>query len=211
MLITFEGIEGSGKTTQLTFVKKYLQGEGHDCIVTREPGGTELGQKIRAILLDPSSKAMDSLTELLLYLADRAQHVNQIIHPMLAEGKIVLCDRFYDATVVYQGYARGVDIDIIKRLHRIVLAGFEPDLTILLDLDPKIGLQRAWKAINDGKRTGQESRFEKEALEFHEKVRAGYLDLARREPHRFAIVDAARNQKGVYAEIIRKLSGRISA
>ena len=146
MFITFEGIEGSGKTTQIRHAMEFLKQRGKDCIVTREPGGTVTGRKIRAILLDPESKGMDPSTELLLYMADRAEHVNKVVKPSLSAGKTVLCDRYYDATIAYQGYARGLDMDLLSKLHRLIINDLKPDMTILLDLPPEAGLSRAWKA-----------------------------------------------------------------
>jgi dTMP kinase len=206
MFITLEGIEGSGKTTQAKYVVELLQSKGHDCVLTREPGGTKIGEKIRAILLDPMSKKMNPLTELLLYNADRAQHIHELIHPLLSDGKTVICDRYYDATVVYQGFARGLDFGIINNLHKLITKDLKPDITILLDLPTEIGLSRAWKQIKNGKRTGVETRFEEETLSFHEKVRSGYLKLARLEAERFRIIDASKNEKQVQKEIKRTLS-----
>jgi dTMP kinase len=131
MFITFEGIEGSGKTTQLKYIQAYFKSRGQECIVTREPGGTEIGKKIRSILLDPASKNICPVSELFLYMADRAQHVKELVIPAISTGKTVLCDRFFDATVVYQGYARGLDVKQIHRLHELVLEGLKPDVTIL--------------------------------------------------------------------------------
>ena len=206
MLITFEGIEGSGKTTQLKHIEAYFKRQGRECIVTREPGGTEIGKKIRSILLDPASKNMSPVSELFLYIADRAQHVKELVIPAIAAGKTVLCDRFFDATVVYQGYARGLDVKQIHRLHELVLEGLKPDITILLDLPPELGLSRAWAQINNGKRGSEESRFEKEKLAFHKRVRAGYLELARLDPQRFRVIDANREEKQVCRDIIDALS-----
>ncbi|MEW6670537.1 MAG: dTMP kinase [Thermodesulfobacteriota bacterium] len=203
MFITFEGIEGSGKTTQIRHVAGFLKEKGQDCVVTREPGGTRIGEKVRAILLDPESKGMNPLTELLLYTADRVQHVKELLGPSLAAGKTVLCDRYVDATLVYQGYARGLDIELIERLHGLLLADLRPDITFLLDLPPETGLSRAWAQINNGNRTGRESRFEKEALSFHEKVRSGYLALARKEPERFCIINADRDVGEVQKDILK--------
>jgi dTMP kinase len=193
MFITLEGIEGSGKSTQLDNIHSYLKKRGQEVVVTREPGGTLIGKSLRAILLNPANRLIDPLTELLLYEADRAEHVRKIILPALAEGCTVLCDRFYDATVVYQGYARGQDRELIRQIHRIVLGTLTPDLTVLLDVSPEIGLARAWAQIETGGRAGEESRFEEEALAFHHKIRAGYLDIARLEPDRFCVVDASKD------------------
>lgn len=202
MFITFEGIEGSGKTTQLKYIQAYFKSRGQECIVTREPGGTEIGKKIRSILLDPASKNICPVSELFLYMADRAQHVKELVIPAISTGKTVLCDRFFDATVVYQGYARGLDVKQIQRLHEVVLEGLKPDVTILLDLPTDIGLSRAWAQIDNGKRDSLESRFEKENLSFHKKVRAGYLELARLEPQRFRVIDATRQENKVRRDII---------
>jgi dTMP kinase len=205
MFITFEGIEGSGKTTQIKHVAEFLKRRGHDCIITREPGGTKIGEKIRSILLDPKSKDMDPLTELLLYIADRSQHINELVKPLLTEGKTVLCDRFYDATMAYQGFARGLYINLIKRLNKLILEDLKPDITILLDLSPEIGLSRAWKQIDKGTRESIETRFEEERLSFHKKVREGYLELARLEPERFRVIDASMDENQVQEEIIKIL------
>ena len=206
MFITFEGIEGSGKTTQIRHVMEFLRQRGRDCVSTREPGGTATGEKIRAILLDPESRGMDPSTELLLYVADRAEHVNKVVRPSLSAGKTVLCDRYYDATIAYQGYARGLDMDLLSNLHRLIINDLKPDITFLLDLPPEAGLSRAWKQIDAGKRAGVETRFEKEAFSFHEKVRKGYLELARMEPGRFAVIDAMNNEDQVRQDIIKVLS-----
>jgi dTMP kinase len=206
MFITIEGIEGSGKTTQLRHMVACLTGRGHHCVVTREPGGTEIGKKIRTILLDPSSGALDPMAELLLYAADRVQHINERVTPLLRDGKTVLCDRFIDSTVVYQGYARGIDVGLIHRLHRLILNGVTPDMTILLDLPPEMGLGRAWREINKGKRADNEIRFEEEAIVFHKKVRQGYLELSRLEPERFRVIDASPDEARVRREIQSVLS-----
>ena len=211
MFISFEGIEGSGKTTNIRHAVGFLRDKGHDCVITREPGGTRIGEKIRAILLDPSSKEMDPLTELLLYTADRSQHIKELISPLLSAGKTVVCDRYYDATVVYQGYARGLDTELILRLHRLLFEDLKPDITLLLDLPPEIGLSRAWKQIDQGDRDRVETRFEEETLSFHKKVRSGYLEMARLEPERFRIIDASQEPDQVRKEITRTLSEEIDA
>ncbi len=206
MFITFEGIEGSGKTTQLKYIQTYFNNRGQECILTREPGGTEIGKKIRSILLDPASKNIFPVSELLLYMADRAQHVKELVIPALSAGKTVLCDRFFDATVVYQGYARGLDVKQIHQLHQWILEGLKPDITLLLDLPPDIGLSRAWAQIDNGNRDNAETRFEKENLAFHKLVRAGYLELARLEPQRFRVIDATREEDKVRRDIIDAIS-----
>ena len=207
MFITLEGIEGCGKTTQIKHLISFFEDRGQPCVVTREPGGTDIGKAIRSILLNPSSKGIVPRAELLLYMADRAQHIEELVKPCLEDNKVVLCDRYFDATVVYQGYARGIDTDFIFELHRIVMGDFKPDITLLLDLEPRIGLSRAWQELNSGKRSGSESRFEEEKISFHEKVRAGYLELAHQEPQRFRIIDASQDEMQVQADIRKVLSG----
>lgn len=210
MFITFEGIEGSGKTTQVRSVAQFLREKGRDCIVTREPGGTHVGKKIRSILLDPENKGIDPMTEVFLYTADRIQHLKEVVLPALSGGKIVLCDRYFDATVVYQGIARGVGIRTIQTLHRLFLNDFKPDMTILLDLAPDLGLSRAWRQIEKGDRAEHETRFEQEALAFHHRVREGYLELAGMERSRFRIVDASRDVEEISRELIDLLSSVIT-
>lgn len=206
MFITLEGIEGSGKTTQVSNIVKFLREKGHTCVVTREPGGTEIGRQIRAILLNPVHKDLDPLAELLLYAADRSQHLKSIIKPELSAGKTVICDRFFDATTVYQGFARGLDMKVINQLHRIVLDSIKPDLTLLFDLPVEVGLGRALKCLDNGSRAIQECRFEKETLTFHEKVRSGYLSLAKQEPNRFQIINASNDENQVFQEIVIALT-----
>ncbi|UCD79552.1 MAG: dTMP kinase [Desulfobacterales bacterium] len=210
MFISLEGIEGCGKTTQIRQLSAYFEERGHPYIVTREPGGTAIGEKIRSILLDPASKDMVPTAELLLYMADRAQHINELIRPCLDQGKYVLCDRYFDATVVYQGFARGLDIRFILDLHRIIFQDLKPDLTLLLDLPPRIGLERAWHELDSGGRSGTESRFEEETINFHEKVRQGYLELARLEPKRFKVIDASGKIDEVQSDIRNVLSAFIN-
>lgn len=209
MFITLEGIEGSGKTTQMAAIQELIQAAGHRVVSTREPGATAIGKRIRSILLDPESHDMDPLCELLLYAADRAQHLGRVVAPALAAGHVVLCDRFADATRVYQGCARGLSPRHIEILHDMVVGDTTPDMTILFDLAPEVGLERTFRALADGQRTVRESRFEKEALAFHAAVRQGYLDLARREPDRFLVVDASRSPGEVLAEITQGLQTRL--
>ncbi len=182
LFITFEGVEGCGKSTQLTLLQEYLEGEGHRVITTREPGGTPIAESIREILLDPANTAMGSTTELLLYEAARAQHVHEKIAPALAEGTIVLCDRFADSTTAYQGAGRGIGREVLHDLHHMATGGVWPDLTLLIDLDVTIGLERA-------RHRGRKDRLEREAIEFHQRVRDGFLALAAAEPERITIID----------------------
>ena len=205
MFITLEGIEGSGKSSQLDNIRIFLETQGRKVVVTREPGGTAIGKNIRAILLNPVNKRIDPLTELFLYEADRAEHVQKVILPSLAAGRVVLCDRFFDATIVYQGYARGLDSDLIEQMHSVILGRLKPDITFLLDVSPKIGLARAWSQIENGGRTGDESRFEEETVAFHEKIRAGYQKIARREPERFHVIDASHDPLKVKKDILTHL------
>jgi dTMP kinase len=205
MLITLEGIEGSGKTTQIDHIAAYFQKSGLEYIITKEPGGTVLGEKIRSILLDPGNSNIHPMTELLLYAADRVQHIKEFITPMMDAGNIVICDRFCDSTTVYQGFTRGIDVSLIQRLNSLVLEGLAPDITFVLDLDPEIGLKRAWKQIRDGSRSESETRFENEKLQFHESVRNGYLELARQEPDRFVVVNASLDPAKVSEQILEHL------
>jgi len=205
MFITLEGIEGSGKGTQIKYIEKFFQEEGLEYIVTREPGGTDIGIKIRAILLDPESKKMVLETELLLYMADRAQHVKTVIKPALAKGKIVLCDRFHDATRVYQGHARGISLELIDNLYRLIVGKFEPDIAFLLDLPVSVGLDRAVRALSDGEREEKESRFEKEGFGFHDKVRRGYLTEVEHQSWRWFVVNAMKTEEEVAEIILREI------
>ena len=189
MFITFEGIEGCGKTTQVKRFVKRLKGLGISLITTFEPGGTRIGKNIRKILLDSRNKHLSPLTELILYAADRAQHVEELIKPALNEGKWVICDRFFDATVVYQGIARGQDMELIRALNEQATQGIQPDITFLLDCPVDMGLNRALKRNEAQSQKGQD-RFEREALDFHRAVREGYLDLARKNQDRFVVLDA---------------------
>lgn len=211
--ITFEGIEGSGKTTQLGHLDKYLQDLGYLTVVTREPGGCSISDTIRSLLLDPESKDMASRTELLLYSAARAQHVVECIRPALDAGKIVLCDRFSDATSVYQGAGRGLDMKQLEQISAFAADGLSPDLTLLLDYPVEEGIQRA-RQRNSADEMESEGRFELEALTFHQRIRDGYLDLAKHEK-RFQIIDALGDEasvsKRIKAIVDRFLTGRRSA
>lgn len=199
--ISLEGGEGAGKTTQIVHLAAYLADRGLKTILTREPGGTAIGKRIRAVLLDPHHSGMAPETELLLYMADRAEHVQAVIRPALAAGTTVLCDRFFDATLVYQGAARGLTAEWIARLHDLVFAGLKPDLTLLLDLPPEAGLARARRQLERGVRSSRESRFEEEALAFHQRVRTGYLALAHQEPGRFRVINAGQDEDRVRQDI----------
>lgn len=191
-LVTFEGIEGTGKTTQIGRLSSRLTRAGWPTTVTREPGGTAVGERIRAVLLSPESIGMSPLAELMLYVADRAQHLGQVVLPALERGETVLCDRYVDATLAYQGYGRGLDLETIRELHRREPLDLRPRRTVLLDLDdPHTGLDRARRRNARSGLDCTEGRFEAERLAFHERVRDGYRRLAAEEPQRFRIVDAA--------------------
>jgi len=186
--ITFEGSEGSGKSTQIQTVKKYLESKGHDVLFMREPGGVEISEKIRDILLDTNTTDMGDECETLMYMAARAQLVKEVIIPTLNSGKIILCDRFLDSTVAYQGYGNGVDIEKIKNIGKFVTQGFEPDLTLLFDLDVEEGFAR----INHPK-----DRIEQRSIDYHNRVRKGYLEIAKNEPDRIKLIDASKSKKEI--------------
>ena len=189
LFITFEGIEGSGKSTLLYNVAAALRRSGHDPLMTREPGGTSLGVALRKVLLNPDMEKIGSMAELMLFAADRAQHVSEVILPALEDRQIVLCDRYSDATVAYQGHGRGIPLDAIAAVDKQVRSGAIPHLTVLLDLPVETGLTRA-RTRNDEARDSSESRIDEEEMAFHQRVREGYLMLAGNEPERFLVLDA---------------------
>lgn len=192
VFITFEGPEGSGKSTHSKKLCDFLRQKGFKVLYTREPGGTTISEKIRKVLLDPKNKKMDVVCEMLLYMAARADIVEQKILPALKKGKIVVCDRFLDATLVYQGYAGGFDLDIIQKIGKVVTKRVSPDITLVLDIDAKKGLLRAGKV---------KDRIERKSLPYHKKVREGYLALARKEPKRVKVVNAEGDVGEVQEEI----------
>jgi dTMP kinase len=196
--ITVEGVEGVGKTTNLTFIRDYLTAAGIDLLLTREPGGTPLAEEIRGLLLQTRQESVDAHAELLLIFAARAQHLNQVIFPALARGTWVLCDRFTDATYAYQGGGRGLPVESIQRLETLIQAGRQPDKTFYLDLDVEIGLQRAQKR-------GNLDRFERENRAFFESVRQAYWDRIHAQPARFAVIDASVSLVEVQAQIAQQL------
>lgn len=209
VFITFEGIEGSGKTTQARMLHEQLMMSGFDAVLTREPGGCRIADRIRTILLDAEHRELVPSAELFLYAAARAQHVHEVIIPARRRGAIVICDRFTDATIAYQGFARGLDRNLIDMLNMTATDGTTPDLTILIDLPVPIGLSRAFgrMARSDAPR---EERFERESAEFHEKVREGYLSLASEEPARFMVIDGDRPETVIHREIVERLAGTLS-
>lgn len=210
MFITFEGIEGCGKTTQVKKLKNYLDENGIPNINTLEPGGTDIGQSIRRILLDTNNTNLFPLTELVLYTADRAQHVDEIIKPGLDQGKWVICDRYFDATIAYQGFGRGLDMEIINTLNNKATGGLSPDITILMDCPEEVGINRALERNKDDLQEDQ-GRFEKEKMEFHHRVRHGYLTLAEENRDRFIVIDATKSVAEVEADIIDALKPHIDS
>jgi dTMP kinase len=205
--ITFEGIEGCGKTTQIKRAGEYLKQRRIPFIITEEPGGTPIGRKIREILLNKDSLGeINSETELLLFSAARSQHVRDVIIPALKECRLVLCDRFYDATLAYQGYGRGLDIDFIRAMNVFSTANVKPALTFLLDLPVEIGLKRAMNRISRIKDGRAEDRFEREDMEFHKRVRTAYLALAEQDKNRFMVINSAQDIETVHQEICSHLS-----
>ncbi len=200
LFITFEGVEGSGKTTQIQSLRKYFAQKGIACKVTREPGGCPIAEKIRQILLNPDHHEMVPMAELLLYEAARAQHIKEVIKPLLREGGVVLCDRFSDATLAYQGYGRRMDLKWIERLNRLSSQGITPDITFLLDCPTDMGLERAFQRNRILKRE-REERFEREKIQFHRRVRRGYLAIARKEPKRVKVIDTREGEDRVFDKI----------
>jgi dTMP kinase len=200
--ITLEGVEGSGKTTQTALVGEALRNTGHRVMVTREPGGTRAGEAIRAIFLDPAV-SLHAAAELLLVLADRAQHVREKLKPAIAAGEIVLSDRYSDSTTAYQGYGRGLDLKLLDELNRLASDGTHPDLTIVLDLAVETGLERTRERVRGDVRGPD--RFEGEQVEFHRRVREGFQTIAREQPGRVKILDAT----APVAEITARITAAI--
>jgi dTMP kinase len=208
ILITFEGIDGCGKSTQIHLLERYLQDRRYAVVRTREPGGTELGRKIRSALLDGPKGSVEPIAELLLYAADRAQHVRQVVLPALEEGRVVLSDRFYDATTVYQGYARGFDLELVERLNELATGGLTPDLTMLFDLEVEKGLERLAKRGDAPNGAAiQPDRLDQEPVEFHRRVRKAYLEIADREPDRFRIIPSEGSVEETFELMIKEVRG----
>jgi len=204
LFITFEGIEGTGKSTQIARLEAWLRSRGQRVRVTREPGGSRIGAELRRMLLSLENRDICPRAELFLYLADRAQHVEQVVRPALAAGEIVLCDRFADSTVAYQSAGRGLDEETLDALNEQAVNGLWPDLTILFDLPPEVGLTRALSRNRAEGKTVAEGRFEAESLAFHTSVRQGYLRLAKRFPKRIRLVDASGSIEDI-AEAVRDI------
>lgn len=202
MFITLEGPDGSGKTTQARLLAHWLQEEGHPVVLVREPGGTTVGERIREVLHDPAHTGMSPWTEVFLYCAARAQLVAEIIRPALAAGQTVLCDRYADSTLAYQGYGRGLDLDALRLVLYLATGGLTPDLTFCLDISPEEGLARRRAG------GGEWNRLDQETVDFHRRVRTGYLELAGLEPQRWIVVDAARPVDAVQADLRALLQAR---
>lgn len=198
IFLTVEGGEGAGKTTQIELLKRALEARGRTVTVTKEPGGSILANHIRALLLDEKMKGLVPLAELFLYEASRAQHIADLIEPALEKGQVVICDRFADSSVVYQGVARGLERSLVEKLNQVATGGLKPHRTLVLDLDPAVGLERA-------KARGTLDRMEKEGLAFHQAVRQGFRALVRREPKRVKLVSALGTAEQVHERVLRAL------
>lgn len=201
LFITLEGIDGAGKSTQLRLLADYLRGRGCRVCVTREPGGTSLGEQMRTVLLASHNTQLTPLAELALMYAARAQHLQEVVRPALARGDVVLSDRYNDASFAYQGYGRRLGIPVVRSLDRIICGSSQPDLTLLLDMPPQVALQRA--THRETQNQSRHSRFEAAGLEFQKRVRKGYVTIARREPRRVKVVDANRPVEEVQKDIRR--------
>jgi len=211
LFITFEGIEGSGKSTQIARFARRLEDTGVEVVCTREPGGTSLGRRLRAALLDPDASTMDPLAEMLLYAADRAQHIRELIRPAVERGAVVLSDRYLDATLAYQGYGRQLGTTVILDIHSHPPLDLRPDRTVLLDLDPETGVARARRRNAERGVAETEGRFEDEDLDFHRRVRDGYLALARNEPDRYRVVPAEGDADAVERRVEQALADLLPA
>lgn len=199
LFITFEGIEGCGKTSQTKLLNDYLTASGHDVIMTREPGGTPISEAIRELLLSNDSVNMHPHTELLLYLASRAQHVSEVMKPALEKGSVVICDRFADSTFVYQCFVRGINKEIVETMNNFAVGDIHPDVTFVLDVEPEEGLKRAM--LRNQKHSRGQDRIESESIDFHNRVREGYLKLAREYPERVYLIKTDKDKNEVHEEI----------
>ncbi len=212
LFITFEGGEGSGKTTQINRLTKSLSEMGYKVVTTREPGGTPEAEKIRELIVQRDGGNWSPMAETLLLFAARIMHVKTLINPALEEGKIVICDRFADSTVAYQGYGHGVDHHAIEEIYNHSLGHFKPDLTFLLDIDPEIGLQRAGRrlAAESLDLAQREDKFENLDLDFHKRLRQGFLEIANADPARCKIIDASRSLEALSTEILNITRARLN-
>ena len=203
LFITLEGPDGAGKGTQGRLMGEHLRRTGREVLYTREPGGTAVGERIRQVLLDEAHQEMAAETEMLLFAASRAQFVREVVRPALARGVTVLSERYVDASLAYQGYGRELDLATVRLVNAVATGGLAPDLTLLLDIDPDVGLARARAAAGKSGATGRGDRLEQEARAFYQRVRAGFLQLARESPQRFVVIDAAGDVTAVQAAIVR--------
>lgn len=204
MFVTFEGGEGAGKSTAIKSIVEALEKKGRKILLTREPGGTPISEEIRKIILDKANTAMDPRTEALLYAASRRQHVVEKILPALKRGEIVLCDRFIDSSLAYQGVARGIGIDEVYEMNRFAIGDLEPDLTIFFDIDPEVGLARIAK-----NKDREVNRLDVEKLSFHKMVREAFLSLAKRFPERYVVIDASKDPQTVFEEAYEPIENRL--
>lgn len=219
LFVTLEGIEGSGKSTLRSRLTDSISRNTIEVVSTREPGATPLGRQIRSLLLDPDLPPFCSLSELLLFSADRAQHLDEVIRPALQRNALVLCDRYVHSTIAYQGYGRGVSLEILERLNEITTEGLLPDLVLLLDLDPASGLARAkaraerasGNILTSAQGEASWTRFEEETLSFHQRVRAGFLELAKSFPQMFVIIDASKSPEAITEEAMTEITRRLEA
>lgn len=207
MFVTFEGPEGSGKSTQIRLLGDVLSARGHHVLCTREPGGTPIGEQIRQVLHDLRNQGMLPITEALLYSAARAQHVNDAIRPALASGQVVLCDRYATSTLAYQGYGHGLDLDMLHTVTRWVTARIEPDLIVYLDLDVAIGLGRKRRDRQQGR--GEWNRMDQQDIAFHQAVRRGYLEMASQDSPHWLVVDGSQSVEGVHEIILKSVETRL--
>jgi dTMP kinase len=207
VFITIEGIEGSGKTSQIANIIHYFAEKGESVTASREPGGTEIADQIRKILVEPHQETLEALAELLLYNAARVQHLTQVIQPSLSDGQTVICDRFTDATIAYQAYGRKLPLGTVTQINDLATGGLNPDLTFLLDCTPEIGLERSLTRLAMEK--SPEGRFEAEALSFHKSVRNGYLEIAARQKDRIVVIDATGTENEIWEAIKKVLDERI--
>lgn len=204
LFITIEGPEGAGKTTQARLLYEHLR-PTYPVLYTREPGGTRVGERIRMLLLDEGHREMSPQTEMLLFAASRAQFVSEVVEPALREGRLVLSERYVDASLAYQGYARGLGVDVVRQVNAVATRGLMPDLTVLIDINAEEGLARARRAAGKEGRDGHGDRLEQEALSFHERVREGFLTIAREQPNRVQVIDGGRAQQIVHDEIVARM------
>jgi dTMP kinase len=212
LFITFEGLDGSGKTTQINHLEAWLKKRGHATVITRQPGGTATGDRIRALVLDSRSKGLTPMCEMALMFADRAQAIAEVIKPALAEGKIVLCDRFTDSTEAYQGGGRELGSEMVLELHRLVCGNLQPDLTLLLmpSLEPSLERARLRNESSAKKSSGDENRFEQEQEAFYRRVWRQYLKIAAREPARVAVIEGDLSIEEVHEQIVAAVAERLT-